>query len=194
MSMTQIRPSFSSPTAIPPGGRFFCELAGRRYEGKTLSEVCEAIRPELARLQIRMPPEDFVAAYMCPRMGPAGSWFCKGLSRSAVSSFRPADVMSTSERYFGRRVVSSDEVSARLERCLSCPKHERRWCLTCPGHLARILDGFGKSRSRVALDPKSGVCTCVGAYESAVCSVKYDLGERIWPGVPRTCWRFDNDG
>ena len=118
----------------------------------------EAIRPELARLQIRMPPEDFVTAYMCLRMGPTGSWFCKGLSHSAVSSLRPANVMSASERYFGWRVVSSDEVSARLERCPSCPK--------------------------------SGVCTCAGAYESAVCSVAYGPDARVWLGTPKTCWRL----
>lgn len=190
MSMTQIRPSFSSPTAIPPGGRFFCELAGHRYEGKTLVEVCDAIRPELDRLRIRMTPEDFVASYMCPRLGSVGHWFCKGIPRGAASGPYPADIMSASERYFGMKTVSAEEVSARLERCLSCPKHERRWCLTCPGHLARILDGFGKSRPRVALDPKSGVCTCAGAYESAVCSVAYGPDDRIWLGTPKTCWRL----
>lgn len=158
------------------------------YEGRNLQEICAKVRPAMVALGIPGTAEETVAAYMCPRLGPTGSWFCKGTFEHS-DAVRAIEALENSERYFGMKVVPFDIIDARLAKCLACRKHFRGWCLTCNGHLDRVLRGFGGSRPRLPRDIGTGVCTCARAYEMAIASVEYGEKDAKWEGVPETCWR-----
>lgn len=183
-----MRPRFANPYAIPPGGKFFCEVAGKMYEGRNLQEICSKVRPAMVRAGIRGTAEELIAAYMCPRLGPTGSWFCKGDFKDS-DAVRSSEAIDNSLPYGSRRVVPFDVIEKRLAICMACQKHYRGWCLTCNGHLDRVISCFNGSRPRLPEDVGTGVCKCARAYEMAIASVEYPENERIWEGVPETCWR-----
>lgn len=183
-----MKPRFANKYSVPPGGKFFCEIGGRMYEGRNFDEICGKVRPILAASGSKESAEDVIAAYMCPRLGPSGSWFCKGDFKDS-DAVREHEAMENSERFFGLRVVPFDVIQKRLERCLACREHCRAWCITCNGHLTRVVTGFGGSRPELPIDRGTGVCRCARAYESAIASVDYPDGWTIWEGVPETCWR-----
>lgn len=158
------------------------------FEGRNIQEICSKIRPVMARLGIPGTAEEIVAAYMCPRLGPTGSWFCKGEFKDS-NAVREREALENSEPYCARKVVPFDVIEERLQKCLACQQHYRGWCLTCNGHLDRVINGFGGSRPRLPEDVGTGVCKCARAYEMAIASVEYKKGEKIWEGVPETCWR-----
>lgn len=178
---------FASPYSVPPGGKFFCEIGGRMYEGRNLQEICSKVRPVLAALGNRDSAEAVVAAYMCPRLGPRGSWFCKGDFEHS-DAVREREAMENSEHYFGMKVVPFDIIQKRLETCMACKMHYRGWCLTCNGHLTRMISGFNGSRPQLPIDVGTGVCKCARAYETAIASVEHS--GKVWEGVPETCWRL----
>lgn len=182
-----MRPRFANKYSVPPGGKFFCEIGGRMYEGRNFDEICGKVRPALAALGSKASAEDVIAEYMCPRLGPSGSWFCRGDFRDS-DAVREREAMENSERYFGTKVVPFDVIQRRLERCLACPMHYRGWCLTCNGHLDRMVAGFDGARPRLPIDVGTGICKCARAYESVICSVEHD--DKVWEGVPETCWRL----
>lgn len=184
-----MKPRFANPYAVPPGGKFFCELNGRKYEGRNLQEICAKVRPAMVAFGIPGTAEEIIAAYMCPRLGPGGSWFCKGDFENS-NSVRSGEALENSEPFFKRRLVPFDVIERRIARCMECRQHYRGWCLTCTGHLDRILSGFGGSRPRLPQDIGTGVCKCARAYEMAIASVDYDVGEKVWEGVPEDCWRL----
>jgi len=179
---------FSHPWISLPGG-FFFEIDGDRAEARTLVEL----RPKAAAILARHgrggeSVDAAVAAFMCPRLGNDARWACSGEFRHE-KWISPRDALAKSAEFGGRPVVPFDEVERRLAACSACPKHYRGWCLTCNGHLERVLSLFGGARPRLPADSGSGVCRCTGAYEAAMVSVAYGEGDEVWEGAPETCWR-----
>lgn len=181
------RMSFVSTMTVPPGGYFY-ELGGDRVEGRCYQETVSKVATLMRKHGREGSPELELAEYMCPRMGPAASTFCRG-------DFTPShdvtkhEAIENSLEYGKMPLVPFDVISKRLARCQACPKRFRSWCLTCAGHYSAILSSMGGRRPRLPADLTSGVCDCARAYEAAIASVDY--GDKPpWDGVPGTCWRI----
>lgn len=182
---------FDNPYASPPGGKFFFEANGERVEGRCFQEIAPKVRSLMAKYKIPGTAELVLAEYMCPRIGPAANWFCTGAFKRS-DDIRAIEALDNCKPYYSRRLAPFDVVERRLERCLSCPKHFRGWCMSCVGHLDRISAGFKGARTELPIDRGTGVCTCARAYEAAIASVEYGKDEKVWEGVPDTCWRLED--
>lgn len=179
---------FQNPYASPPGGMFFFEHEGERVTGRCFQEIAPKVRRLMEKYSIPGTAELVLAEYMCPRMGPAANWFCVGkFDRS--TDIRSVEAMDNCKPYFAKPLAPFDKVERRLERCMACPKHFRGWCLTCTGHYERMMRGFRGMRTELPIDRGTGVCLCARAYEAAVASVEYGDADKVWEGVPDTCWR-----
>lgn len=168
---------------------YFFELNGERVEGRHFCDIENRVRAMLRKAGMTCTAEEAVAAYMCPRIQEAG-WACKGMPVGSRPHILPADALRNSvTAVAGRHVVPFDEIERRIRICLGCQKHTREYCVTCTGHLERIMAMFSGKRPRVPEDSGSGICTCAKAYESAIASVDFKNSESVWEGVPDTCWR-----
>lgn len=180
---------FKDVNFLPPGGLFFYERDGERVTGRTFLEIAPKVKAILARHGIATSVEAEIADYMCARMPDPGR-YCRGAS-VAVQHVTPHVAIANSMPYCSpaRQVVAFDEVERRLRVCSACPKHRRDWCPTCSGHVSRMMSAFGGRRRKVPEDTLAGVCQCAKAYELAIASVEYGEGDKVWDGVPDTCWR-----
>lgn len=180
-------PIFFKNINVSPEGGFFYEINGEKVSGKHFCDIEAKVRHLLRKYRRTESAEEAVATYMCPRIQEA-PWLCTGGFSSA--KIRPLEAMTNAERIVqGRDVVTFDEVERRLRICMACPMHTREFCVTCTGHMDRIMTLFAGRRQHLPEDAGSGICRAVKAYESAITSVKYNQGEPIWEGVPETCWR-----
>lgn len=171
-----------------PAGGFFYELNGEKVTGRFFCDIEPKVRALLRKYKRTETVEEAVAGYMCPRI-PEASWLCTGGDFKRVG-VRPAEAMKNAERLtLGREVVAFDEIERRLRICLSCPMHTREFCVTCTGHMERIMLLYAGRRPRVPEDAGSGICKCAKAYESAIASVEYGRDEPAWESAPETCWR-----
>lgn len=184
-------PMFVNPHAAPPGGLFFYELEGERVEGRCFQEIAPKVRKLMEKHGLRGSAELEIAAYMCPRIGPAASWFCKG-KFDGSTDIRSKEAIDNCAPYYRKELVPFDVMERRLERCLACTQHFRGWCLTCTGHYNHMQLGFRGKRSELPIDRGTGVCKCARAYEAAIAAVKYGKDEKIWEGVPDNCWRKED--
>lgn len=177
---------FKNVNSAPAGG-FFYELNGEKVTGRFFCEIEPKVRALLQKYHRPETVEEAVAGYMCPRI-PEASWLCTGGFTEA--KIRPAEALQNSIRMTsGREVVAFDDIEKRLRCCLNCPMHTREFCVTCTGHMERIMLLYSGRRQKVPEDSGSGICKCAKAYESALVSVEYGKDEPIWEGVPETCWR-----
>ena len=181
-------PVFFKNTNIAPHGGFFYETHGEKVSGAHFCDIEGRVRALMRKYNIPGTVEQVVAEYMCPRISEA-PYLCTGGSQKPATIL-PRDAMSASEAYVGRNVVTADEIMRRLRICMACPKHTREFCVTCTGHMQRILLLFNGRRTQVPEDRGSGICRCAKAYEAAIASVEYGEGEQVWAGAPDTCWRF----
>lgn len=178
---------FRDVNFLPPGGLFFYETHGERVVGRTFLEIAPKVRALMAKHGIPGLAESELAAYMCPRMPDPGR-YCRG-ARVPLAHVVPHVAIANSLPYCSRRVVAFDEIERRMRVCSACPKHRRDWCPTCSGHVSRMMSAFGGRRRKVPEDTLAGVCQCAKAYEMAIASVEYGEGDKVWDGVPDTCWR-----
>ena len=177
---------FKNVNVAPPCG-FFFELNGEKVSARHFCDIERPVREMLRKAGLTCTVEEAVANYMCPRIDEA-DWMCTGSFRP--SPIRPAEALRNSLfEVEGRELVPFDVVERRLRACLACPMHTRKFCVTCTGHLERVLAAFGGRRPKVPEDAGSGICKCCKAYESAIASVAYAPGENTWEGTPETCWR-----
>lgn len=181
-------PVFFKNVNIAPRGGFFCEIHGEKVAGAHFCDIEGRVRALMAKYRIPGTVEQVVAEYMCPRISEA-PYLCTG-SFQKPATILPRDAMKASEEYSARNVVTADEIMRRLRICMACPKHTREFCVTCTGHMQRILLSFNGRRTQVPEDRGSGICRCAKAYEAAIASVEYGEGEKVWDGAPGTCWRF----
>ena len=173
---------------VAPAGGFFYELNGEKVTGRFFCEIEPKVRALLRKYHRTESVEEAVATYMCPRI-PEASWLCTG-GTFKKAGVRAAEAMQNSVLLTdGREVVAFDEIERRLRICLSCPMHTREFCVTCTGHMERIMLLYAGRRPRVPEDAGSGICKCAKAYESALVSVEYADGEPVWESAPETCWR-----
>ena len=172
---------FKSVMCPPPGGMFYLEVGGERVEAPDWFQMRRLAAALLARHGDERTPEDAVAAFMCPDMP---SWYCTSGGRPTVLS---AEARENAKAYFGRQLVTPAEMARRLAVCRSCPRHSRNICLTCTGHHAWLLAGFGNRRPRLPEDSLSGVCMAAKTFEIAPTSVDGPLP--AWDDVPDCCWR-----
>lgn len=178
---------FRNVNTSPVGG-FFYELNGEKVTGRHFCDIEPKVRALLRKYHRTESAEEAVAGYMCPRI-PEASWLCTGAS-PARAAVRPAEAMRNSDLITaGREVVPFDEIERRLRICMSCPMHTREFCVTCTGHMERIMLLYAGRRPKVPEDAGSGICKCAKAYESALVSVEYGKDEPVWESVPETCWR-----
>ena len=180
-------PVFFRNVNIAPQGGFFYETHGEKVAAPTYVEIEPKVRALMRKYNIPGTVEQEIAGFMCPRIHEAPS-LCTG-NFSKVDSIMPREAMKRSEEYGNRQVVPFDEVERRLRVCLKCPKHTREYCVTCTGHMNRVLMMFGGRRTAVPEDRGSGICKCARAYEAAITSVEYGKDEPVWVGAPDTCWR-----
>jgi hypothetical protein len=172
---------------VAPLGGFFYELNGERVTGRHFCEMEGPVRALLRKYHRTETVEEAVANYMCPRI-PEASWLCTGGFKE--SKIRPAEALANSINLTsGRDVVTFDEIERRLRVCMACPMHTREFCVTCTGHIERIILMFDGRRRKVPEDAGSGICKCAKAYEAALASVAYGKDEALWEGVPNICWR-----
>ena len=172
---------------VAPAGGFFYELNGETVSGKHFCDIEGRVRALLRKYHRTETVEEAVAGYMCPRI-PEASWLCTGGFKTA--KIRPAEAMENSEMIVsGRNLVTFDEIERRLRICMACPMHTREFCVTCTGHMDRIMLLSGGRRRKVPEDAGSGICRCCKAYESAIASVEYGDGDTVWEGIPDSCWR-----
>lgn len=177
---------FRNANLVPRGG-FFFELNGEKVSARHFCDIERPVADMLRRAGLTCTVEEAVANYMCPRIDEA-DWFCTG--NFHASKIRPAEALKNTVAIVpGRDVVPFDEVEHRLRICMSCPMHTRDFCVTCTGHLERVLSMFGGRRTTVPEDAGSGICKCCKAYESGIASVVYADGDKIWEGAPDICWR-----
>lgn len=181
-------PSFFRNVNIAPHGGFFYETHGEKVAAPTYVEIEPKVRALMRKYHIPGTVEEAVAGYMCPRI-PEGARLCTGSFAPARDMIPAREAMANSEAYAGRHVVTFDELSRRLRVCMACPKHTREFCVTCTGHMNRILLLFNGRRVSVPEDRGSGICRCARAYEAAIASVDYGRDEKPWAGAPDTCWR-----
>ena len=173
---------------VTPAGGFFYEINGEKVTGRFFCEIEPKVRALLRKYNRKETVEEAVAGYMCPRIPEAG-WMCTGTFKNSV--IRPAEAMANSIALTqGREVVSFDEVEKRLRTCLSCQCHTREFCVTCTGHMERIMLLYAGRRPKVPEDAGSGICKCAKAYESALVSVEYSDGDPVWENAPETCGRI----
>lgn len=182
---------FRTAEFTPPGGLFFYETHGKGATGRTLAEITPKVQALMERFSIRGTPEYAVAEYMCPRV-PGLPCVQLGTAK-ARGTVAPKEAMANSLPYCALPPAAPATAKARIETCIKCPRHERRWCPTCAGHADaadREFAKHGKQRPRTGLDSRSGVCSCAKAYELVVASVEYGDGDPVWDGTPETCWRY----
>ena len=180
-------PVFFKNVNIAPHGGFFYETHGEKVSGAHFCDIEGRVRALMRKYGIPGTVEQVVAEYMCPRIPEAG-YLCSGVVPKAASVL-PHEAMKNSEAYCGRQVVPADEIMRRLQTCMKCPRHTREFCVTCTGHMNRILLSFNGRRMAVPEDRGSGICRCARAYEAAMASVDYGPDEPVWEGAPDTCWR-----
>ena len=177
---------FRNPN-IPPAGGFFYELNGEKVTGRFFCDIEPKVRALLRKYNRTETAEEAVAGYMCPRI-PEASWMCTGGFTKA--KIQPSEALRNSTVISeGREVVPFDEIERRRRACMACPMHTREFCVTCTGHMERIMLLYGGRRQRVPEDAGSGICRCAKAYEAAIASVEYGKDEPGWEGSPDTCWR-----
>lgn len=172
---------------IAPRGGFFYEINGEAVSAPHFCLIEGPVKELMRKYHVQGTAEEAVANYMCPRI-PEASWMCTGsFSRSVI---RPAEALSNSFSIMdGKEVVPFDDIEKRLRVCMSCPKHTREFCVTCTGHMERILRYLSGRRPKLPEDNGTGICKCCKAYESAVASMEYRDGDAMWDGAPETCWR-----
>lgn len=177
---------FKNVNSTPAGG-FFYELNGEKVTGRFFCEIEPKVRALLRKYGRTETAEEAVAGYMCPRI-PEASWLCTGNFKK--SKILPAEALKNAIWLTeGHDVVPFDEIERRLRICLACPRHTREFCVTCTGHMERIMLLYAGRRPKVPEDAGSGICKCAKAYESALVSVEYRDSDPVWEGLPDTCWR-----
>jgi len=124
-----------------------------------------------------------MAEYMCPRM-PRG--FCRGNTVSGTEPTVADLVKSTADACAWKVLEDSVTVQRRIEQCESCPKCTHPVCVTCRNVDKAVYSMFGGRRPPLALDAKSGVCSCDNTFVMGVASVKH---EKALEGAPDSCWR-----
>lgn len=169
----------------PPGGVFFYEHDGERIEAKYWFDMEPRMLDLMRRHLLVGDPARMVAEQMCPQMP---DWYCTG-AIAGTDVVRTDEARRNSAAYFNKPTVAFDEISRRLQTCVRCPRHQRKFCMTCTGILDWIQAGFGGRRTRVPEDRLSGVCTCARALESAIAAVDYGESSPAWDDTPDTCWR-----
>lgn len=172
---------------VPPGGLYFYETHGEKVTARTFLEIAPKVRALMEKYHIGGLAETEVAAYMCPRIPNPGA-YCRG-EMVPEAHVRPHVAIKESLVYCKRRVVDFDVISRRMRVCSTCPCHKREWCPTCSGHVSAMMTAFGGRRPAVPEDTLSGVCQCAKAYEIAIASVEYGKDDKVWEGVPDSCWR-----
>ena len=180
-------PRFRSvnPTTVPPGGSWFYQIGDDRVSHPMYDFAVRRVDELLRKHGVAADPAEELARFMCPHMP---EWFCVGADRHApVITGRMAVEKATP--YFGRRLVTFDVVTARMQRCQACPRHRRDFCLHCTGYDSWIYDGFDGRRPKLPVDEASGCCSCAGTFEALIASVDYDKDEPGFEGAPDTCWR-----
>ena len=181
--MSEVR--FRSTMTPPPGGKFYYDDPdGTHIEARTWLEMEPKMRAFMRERGIPGSPSRFLAQHMCPHMP---DWYCSGEGVKHV--VRASEARENSAPYFARQTVTFDRISERIQKCTTCPKHSRTFCLTCTGLAEWIQTMFNGRRVRVPEDRASGVCDCCKALEAVVASVEYGKDEPIWEGAPDTCWR-----
>lgn len=167
----------------PPGGKFFYELNGERVEAHTWVEMKPKVEALMAKHGVTGYADVLVAEFMCPHMP---SWYCTGVTRR--TSVTKSVALDEAKKYYGRDMLTFDQIAERLRICTACKMHEREVCLTCTGVLKHIKAMFGGRRPRLLEDDLSGICACAKTFEAVIASV--DLtGVGEWPEVPENCWR-----
>jgi hypothetical protein len=174
-------PMFKSTMCPVPGGTFWYELNGEHVEAREWHDMRRLVSALMAKHGVKGSPDLAVAAQMCPEL-PA--WYCTTGGRPVL---RAQELRDNAKRYFGMNLVPYPEMARRLAICRACPRHTRKYCLTCTGHLQWLLAGFGGRRERLPDDSLSGTCEAAKTFEVAVTSVDGPLPE--WEDVPATCWR-----
>ena len=180
-------PRLVSRLSVPPGGFFFA-IGPDRVESRTYQGIIPRVRMLMAKHGMEGSPEEALAAYMCPRLGPAARGYCAG-DFGGSPDVPQKEAFENSAPYLSKPVETFDRIEGRMVRCQSCPEHFRAWCVTCTGHYQAMRQAFGPRRPRLAVDSTSGVCKRARAYEAAIASVAYGPDEKIWEGAPETCWR-----
>ena len=172
---------------VPPGGMWVFDLNGDHVESPVYDIAVKKVGELLEKHNIKAPAAAMLAAYMCPRM-PDG--FCTGevVHEDKVAIF-PAQAKENAYDYLIKQVETIDVIRKRLQTCVDCPMHVRTFCLHCGGWDKWIYDGLGGRRPRVPEDDASGCCACAKTFEALLASVVYDKDDKIWEGVPDTCWR-----
>lgn len=177
--------AFQNTMSAPPGGEWFWEDKETFIHSPSYSDVIDAIRRRFREKGVSRDPAEALAEYMCPRM-PRG--FCRGAFARMKSEPKVSDyVNATIRKCLGRDVEDVATIQRRLEVCDTCPKCRRPTCVTCRGIDKAIYKVFEGRRAVLALDPRSGVCSCDGTFTMGVASVRQD-GSAL-EGAPDTCWR-----
>lgn len=183
--MSTETPRFRSTTFVPPGGAWFFQLGDDRVSSPMYDYVLKQTAEILRRHGIDADPATELARFMCPHMP---EWFCAGSDQhSPVITAKAASEKALP--YFRRRLVTSDVITKRMERCQACKRHRRDFCLHCTGYDQWIVDSFGGKRPKLPVDEASGCCECTGTMEAVIASVDYGKDEPGFDGAPDTCWR-----
>lgn len=174
-----------NPYTVPPGGVWFYQIGDDKVSSPTYDMALRRVDELLRKHGVKADAAAELARFMCPHM-PA--WFCSGTSaHSPVITGRMAAAKAMP--FFGRPLVTSDVISARMQVCQACPKHRRDFCLHCTGYDQWIEDRFAGRRPRLPVDDASGCCSCAGTFEAVLASVDYKDGDAPFDGAPATCWR-----
>ena len=170
---------------MPPGGVWRYELDGESVESPIYDVALRKVGELMAKHGVAGSAAAELATYMCARMP---KWMCSG-ARKYVDLLLQRESMQNAVPYFSRQLETIDVIQSRMQRCQSCPRHRRDFCLHCTGCDSWIVDGFKGRRPRLPVDDASGCCSLARTFEAVVASVCYTDKDRMWEGVPDTCWR-----
>ena len=177
---------FRSTRVVPPGGRYFYEVAGTLLQDLTMSGLLRIIRAfsESRKLSV---PDDLEAAvedYMCRRL-PEG--FCRGTLDGrerykviTIDGVRKATMALAA----GNPRVTLGEARRRAEICSQCGQNDQTMCPSCVGLVTWARRMVGQSLG--AVEEWLGVCLVDQVALSAKIHMK-NIPEH--DGYPDNCWR-----
>jgi len=182
--------NFRVRNIVPPGGRYFYEVADTKVmlEDLTLSGLLGRVRKHCIDNGLAVPKdlEAIVLDFMCRRL-PEG--FCYGDldGRPRARVFTLQDIKArTLNLATGNPRVLVGEAQRRARICGQCKKNDRSVCPSCIGLVSWARRLVGQQLG--AIDEWLGVCLVDGAALAAKIHLKNVPPDEEYPD---NCWRTD---
>lgn len=170
---------------MPPGGAWFYEIDGRRFESRASFVELERSVVDYLERKGEAVPVDLRARlhdYMCKRL-PAGN--CTGDGVRIPGSVSPGyfEILKNLSKIRGRAYVDARRAEDRAQVCRACQQNNFGACHSCNGLKEEALRAVGGRR--VLNLPYLGVCVIYGVPTYGLVWVS---GLEEAGGLPETCW------